>query len=423
MPRIAIATLGCKANAFESAVIAGGFTADDCEVVDFDMEADIYIINTCTVTNRSDFKSRNLIRKALRRKAANPSIKVVVTGCYAQRELDEVLALGDIDLVADNQQKLDIAALLSKTGYRWQDIMQAREFAFKPVSGMYEHTRAFLKVQDGCDFYCSYCAVPYARGHNRSASMEDVIAQARLFVDNGHREIVLGGINLGLYKDGSHSLETLLRELHKLQGLELIRLSSIEPQLWTPALLGAIGELSKVCPHFHIPLQSGCDSVLKRMGRHYSTAGFKALVDDLLAARNAAAIGADVISGFPGETDAEADATQAFIQSLPLAYLHVFAYSMRKGTPAAKMPGQVPKDIKHARSACLIKISEAKTDAYKRFLIERGIPLTGVVETQAQGHATFLSDHFIRGYTSEPVPVGELATILPARLYLDGVQG
>jgi len=423
MLRVAVATLGCKANAFESSVIAGSFGASGYSIVPFGEDADIYIINTCTVTNRSDFKSRNLIRKALQRKAANPSVKVVVTGCYAQRERDEVLSLGDIDLVADNQQKLDIETLLRSDAYCWQDIMQAADFAFKPVSGMLEHTRAFLKVQDGCDFYCSYCAVPHARGHNRSARLEDVLGQARLFAQSGYREIVLGGINLGLYRDGGNTLATLLREVHKVEGLELIRLSSIEPQLWTPDLLDAIQALPKVCPHFHIPLQSGCDSVLRRMGRRYAVAEFAALIEALLKIRPDAAIGADVITGFPGETEAEASATQAFIETLPLAYLHVFAYSPRKGTPAASLPGQIPNAVKQARSNALIQVSGSKTEAYKSRLIDVKIPLTGVVESVAQGQSTFLSDHYIRAYTSQPLAVGHLASLIPARLHRDGVLG
>ncbi len=422
-PRVAIATLGCKANSFESSVIAGQFAPLDYTIVPFDSPAEVYIINTCTVTNRSDFKSRNLIRKALRRKQADPSVKVVVTGCYAQRGIEEVLALGDIDLVVDNQQKLDIAALLSRDEHCFQDIMQASGFAFKPVDGMLEHTRAFLKVQDGCDFYCSYCAVPYARGHNRSARLEDVLLQARLFVKNGYKEIVLGGINLGLYKDGETSLAKLLIELQAIDGLELIRLSSIEPQLWTAELLHAIAACAKVCPHFHIPLQSGCDSVLQLMGRHYDTAEFGALITSLLQLRPEAAIGVDVIVGFPGETDAEFAITESFIAALPLTYLHVFAYSPRKGTPAASFSGQISKDIKQARSNRLIAISTAKTNAFKKMLIENKVSLKGIVEDVVDGHATFLSDHFARGYTSASTCVGSVVTITPQEPYLDGVKG
>lgn len=231
MIRVAIATLGCKTNAYESAAIAARFPQTEYILVPFDAAADIYIINTCTVTGRTDYKSRNLIRKALARKEKDPSIRIVATGCFAQRNPDEIRDLGDIDLIVDNQSKADIAAILNSGDYVFQDIMRSRDFAYRPVAKMVEHSRAFQKIQDGCDYRCAYCAVPYGRGSSRSAALSDVLEQARLFVQNGYREIVLGGVNLGLYQDGDHGLADVVEALQDIDNLELIRLSSIEPQL------------------------------------------------------------------------------------------------------------------------------------------------------------------------------------------------
>lgn len=410
--RIATKTLGCKTNQAESAIILDQFPKGTVEPVDWDSEADIYLINTCTVTNRTDYKSRYHIRQALARKVANPNVKIIVTGCYAQRSKDEIAELGEVDYIVDNQQKLNIATLLATHNHSFTDIMQATDFCYQPVTNMQGHTRAFQKIQDGCDFYCAYCAVPYARGHNRSATMEQVLEQARLFVHNGFKEIVLGGVNMGLYRDGSHDLADVVTAMAEIDGLELIRLSSIEPQLFTTALIDKLKIISKVCPHFHIPLQSGSDTVLKRMGRRYDTALVKTLVQSILSAFPNAAIGFDVITGFPGESEAEHEETCQFLNSLPLAYLHVFTYSKRKGTPADKMPNQVPKDIKHARMLQLTAISDHKETTYRRYLESNKVTLRGIIETHTNTASEFLSDHYIRIHIPQTIPIGELAQIV-----------
>ncbi|PKN73023.1 MAG: tRNA (N(6)-L-threonylcarbamoyladenosine(37)-C(2))-methylthiotransferase MtaB [Candidatus Cloacimonetes bacterium HGW-Cloacimonetes-3] len=411
--RIATRTLGCKTNQAESAIILDQFPKGAVELVDWDSEADIYLINTCTVTNRTDYKSRYHIRQALVRKVVNPNVKIIVTGCYAQRSKDEIALLGEVDYIVDNQQKLNIATLLATHNHSFTDIMQATNFSYQPVTNMQGHTRAFQKIQDGCDFYCAYCAVPYARGHNRSATMEQVLEQARLFVQNGFKEIVLGGVNLGLYKDEAHTLAHVVTAMAQIEGLELIRLSSIEPQLFTQQLIDQLRTIDKVCPHFHIPLQSGSDTVLKRMGRRYDTALVQALVSNVLMAFPDAAIGFDVITGFPGESEAEHNNTYQFLSSLPLAYLHVFSYSKRKGTPADKMPNQVPKDVKHTRTNQLTALSEQMETAYRQKLIADKVLLRGVVEASPNGESEFLSDHYIRVRTSAMIPIGELAIVSP----------
>jgi len=392
--RIAIATLGCKANQAESAVILDQF--GDFQLVPWQEEADIYIINTCTVTNRTDYKSRYLIRQALAQKAKNPFAKIVVTGCFAQRYPEEIAKMGNIDLLIDNQQKLNIADILAGSNYEFMDIMQAKEFAYKPTTKMYNRTRAFQIIQDGCDFNCAYCAVPYGRGRSRSATLEQVLQQAHLFVESGYKEIVLSGINLGLYKDGNNDLTDVLLRLNAIKGLELIRLSSIEPQLFNAKLISTLPLISKLCPHYHLPLQSGSDSGLKRMKRHYITDTINQLVIKIGERIAYPAIGMDVITGFPGETEEEHQQTCNFLRSLPLAYLHIFSFSKRKGTPAFALPNQIPKTIKNRRANELTQISHALTGAYANSLVENKIPLRGIVEKSANGYCEFLSDHYLR---------------------------
>ena len=392
--RIAIATLGCKANQAESAVILDQF--GDFQLVPWQEEADIYIINTCTVTNRTDYKSRYLIRQALAQKAKNPFAKIVVTGCFAQRYPEEIAKMGNIDLLIDNQQKLNIADILAGSNYEFMDIMQAKEFAYKPTTKMYNRTRAFQIIQDGCDFNCAYCAVPYGRGRSRSATLEQVLQQAQLFVDNGYKEIVLSGINLGLYKDGNNDLTDVLFRLNEIKGLELIRLSSIEPQLFNDKLINTLPLISKLCPHYHIPLQCGADTGLKRMRRRHSTTTTNKLTIKIWERIPYPAIGMDIITGFPGETEEEHQQTCSYLRSLPLAYLHIFSFSKRKGTPAFELPNQIPKTIKNHRANELTQISRELTVAYTNSLVENNIPLRGIVEKSANGYCEFLSDHYVR---------------------------
>lgn len=389
-PRIAISTLGCKTNFFESASIFEQF--EDFELVDSESPAEIYIINSCTVTNRADYKSRYLIRKALAKKLEYPLAKVVVTGCFAQRSREEIQALGDVDFIVDNQNKLNIAEILAGQSYQWQDIMQATDFAYRPVSNMLGHTRAFQKIQDGCDFYCAYCAVPYGRGHSRSAHFADVVAQAKLFAEAGFKEIVLGGVNLGLYRDGDIDLVDVVNALSGIEGLSLIRISSIEPQLLHTEMLKRLQDIPKLCPHFHIPIQSASDTVLQRMGRHYDSTLIRKLSEDILIAFPDAAIGFDVITGFPGESETTFTEGYELLQELPIAYLHVFSYSRRKGTVADSMPNQVPNREKTRRAGILSALSQAKKLLYRDLLLRENTRLSGVVEM----HSEILSDHYLR---------------------------
>ncbi|MCB5233845.1 MAG: tRNA (N(6)-L-threonylcarbamoyladenosine(37)-C(2))-methylthiotransferase MtaB [Candidatus Cloacimonetes bacterium] len=407
--KLAIATLGCKTNLFESAVIAQSF--DDYELVDFHQDADIYVINTCTVTNRTDYKSRNLIRKALAKKEINPQAIVVVTGCYAQRSEEEILELGEVDYVVDNQAKLDIAQIVCTHQNHFQDIMEAREFAFKPARNMLEHTRAFQKIQDGCDFYCNYCAIPYARGHSRSARFEDVILQANLFAQEGFKEIVLGGINVGLYRDGKRDLADVVEGIAQIEQIKLVRISSIEPQLLIGDLLPRIMRADKLAPHFHIPLQSGCDAVLRAMGRRYDRNLVAELVAQIKEQFPLAAIGFDLICGYPGEDQALFEDSYKFLAGLPIAYLHVFPYSIRKGTLAAKDKNQVPNAVKNQRSKLLTALSSQKKSDYARLLFQEKALLSGVIEISDENGSEFLSDHYLRLRVPQRFEQGEWVQI------------
>ncbi len=419
MIRIAVATLGCKTNQAESAAMVGAF--DDAILVEFGEPADLYLINTCTVTNRTDFKSRNLIRRALKVKEANPAMKIVVTGCYSQRSREEVLSLGAVDYVIDNQHKLDLKELVQQSDPGFMDIMQAEAFNFHLQKGMLDRSRAFQKIQDGCDFYCSYCAVPYGRGHNRSARAEDVILQAQTFVASGYKEIVLGGVNLGLYRDGKLGLSGLLRKLEEIEGLEIIRLSSLEPQLFTDELLEQVTCSKKIAPHFHLAIQSVADSVLGRMGRVYKQKHLSDLLEKITSNLPHAAIGGDIICAFPGETEAEFMETYKFLQESPLCYLHVFQYSKRKGTPAATMPNQINGTIAQERSNRLISMAEDLKTAYRQKILENRVSLRGVIDKIESELASFLSDHYIRGYISKQAHLGELFFLEPNAIYEDGL--
>ncbi|PKN77643.1 MAG: tRNA (N(6)-L-threonylcarbamoyladenosine(37)-C(2))-methylthiotransferase MtaB [Candidatus Cloacimonetes bacterium HGW-Cloacimonetes-1] len=419
--RISFATLGCKVNQYETSTVADQFADLGYSVVEGNAPADIYVINTCTVTNRTDFKSRNLIRRALKIKANNPEVKVFVTGCYSQRSKDEIKALGDVDLIIDNQHKTDIHKWFESFDYEFLDIMKAESFHYVPVTKMLEHTRAFQKIQDGCDFYCSYCAVPYARGHSRSCKFSDVITQAKILADNGYKEIVLGGVNLGLYRDGNHQLGDVLIALNDIEGLELIRISSIEPQLLTNSLLETIATLSKVCPHFHIPLQSGTDATLERMKRRYRATDVSRLVDKIRKYFPHAAIGMDVITAFPGESDEDFKTTYDFIDSISPAYLHVFTYSKRKGTPAAEMRDQIHGSVAEHRSKQLSELNEVLKKRLIESIISSNCILRGIVEQIDGGVSTALSDHFIRIYRSSSHQTGDLLSGVADSAYADGI--
>jgi len=381
MKRVAITTLGCKTNQFESAGMNESLQQQGYHSVPFTEEADVYIINTCTVTAKSDAESRKLIRRAAK---LNPAAQVVVTGCYAQLAADELSRLPNVSLVIGNSEKRDIARLLATaaegegTSVAVADI--SAESTAEPLllESFAEHTRAFLQIQNGCNAFCAYCIVPYARGRSRSVAFDEVLAGVERFAAAGFREVVLTGIHLGAYgKDlaGQTDLTALLAEIDASGAVNRLRIGSVEPDEVTPALIDVIASGRHICPHLHLPLQSGSDSVLAAMGRGYRSGEIRALIDRLVKVLPDMAIGFDVIAGFPGESETDHSATCALLQELPIAYLHVFPYSSRPGTRAAAMTGHLDPAVIKARAAELRQIGESKKREYAAKFAGRELPL------------------------------------------------
>jgi len=370
--RFSIATLGCKTNQFESAAIEETLTAAGYRPVPFAEGADLVIINTCTVTSATDSQSRNLIRRARRHNAA---CRIVVTGCYAQVDPAALADLPGVFLVIGNEEKRDLLLRLTAEGPAVQvgDIRQQAGPALS-LTSFAGRSRAFAQIQNGCDAYCSYCIIPYARGPSRSVPPEQVLDQVRQLVKSGYQEVVLTGIHIGGYGkdlDSAGSLLQLVNRIEQETDLVRLRLGSIEPQEIEDALIEAMATSSILCPHFHIPLQSGDDAVLQRMNRHYSGRFFADLVRKIIESCPEAAIGIDVITGFPGETEGEFENTRRLIKRLPISHLHVFPYSRRPGTPAADFPDQVLGPLAKERATKLRLLGEQKQRDYARRFLDR----------------------------------------------------
>lgn len=379
MKRVAITTLGCKINQFESAAMSESLGKEGFRMVPFEDEADIYLINTCTVTARTDAESRRLIRRAGRR---NPQARIVVTGCYAQVAFEELREMAGVDLVLGNVEKKGIAGMLREidAGPRVQvsDISLEREAEGLTLESFAEHTRAFLQVQNGCDAFCSYCIVPYARGRSRSVPLEEALTGVATFAAKGYREVVLTGIHLGGYGLDLTPKESLLSLLVAAEERRLVprlRVGSVEPTEVSDALISFLAQAETVCPHLHVPLQSGSDPVLARMNRNYSTLLFREVIGKLAATVPDICIGCDIIAGFPGETEEEFAETLRFVESLPIAHLHVFPYSPRAGTPAATMPGQVNGAVVRSRAQALRRLSDRKRRAFYQGFLGRELPV------------------------------------------------
>lgn len=371
MNRVAFATLGCKTNQYETDALMDLFYQNRYEITDYDDLADIYVINTCTVTHVGDKKSRQMIRRA---KKNNPEAIVVVMGCYAQISPEEVKAIEGVDIVIGTDSRTHILEYIES--YRKgdkktplvvvDDIMTVHNFENMVLNRVKVHTRAFIKIQEGCNQYCSYCIIPYARGHVRSRSMKHIIEEVETLSQKGYREFVLTGIHIGSYGVdlGEKRLIDLIEALNQLEHVSRIRLGSIEPRLITEAFIERLAPLEKVCDHFHLSLQSGSDSVLKRMNRRYSTDDYASAVSKLRKLYKNPAITTDLIAGFPGETENEHAETEAFIERIGFAEVHVFPFSKREGTPAATMPNQIPPNVKKSRADALSQIASKMRHNY-----------------------------------------------------------
>lgn len=371
MPTVAFYTLGCKVNFVDTEGIWQLFKNEGYEQVDFEATADVYLVNTCTVTNTGDKKSRQIIRRAIRR---NPDAIVAVTGCYAQTSPAEIMDIEGVDLVIGTQDRDRLMDYVGKLQRERQpinavrNIMKTREFEELDVPNFAERTRAFLKIQEGCNNFCTFCIIPWSRGLSRSRSPESVLHQARQLVDAGYQEIVLTGIHTGGYGDDldNYRLADLLADLDRIDGLQRVRISSIEASQIDDRMIEVLNSSAKMCRHLHIPLQAGDDEVLRRMRRKYTTAEFADKIGRIHEAMPGVAITTDVIVGFPGETEEMYERGYKFMSELAFAEMHVFPYSKRTGTPAARMEDQVDDEVKHRRVHELIDLSEKMQLEYAR---------------------------------------------------------
>ena len=370
MKKVAFYTLGCKVNQYETEAMLEMFKKEGYTQVDSEDFADVYVINTCTVTHMSDRKSRQYIR---RMKKKNPDAIIAVVGCYSQVSPEEILSIDEVNLVMGTNDRKKIVEEVKKIDASRKvstvdDIMKVKAFEEIEINKTNGKTRAFLKIQDGCDRYCSYCIIPYARGRVRSRDLESIVKEVENLASNGYKEVVLTGIHVASYgkdiKDSDIKLLDVIKQINDIEGIERIRLSSVEPILFTDEFVEAVSTMDKVCPHYHLSLQSGCDETLKRMKRRYTTEEYKAIVDRLRAAIPNVSITTDVIVGFPGETNEEFDKTYEFLKDIELTHMHIFKYSPRKGTPAATMENQVDPSTKHERSEKLLQLNE---ENFKKF--------------------------------------------------------
>ena len=377
MKKVAFYTLGCKVNQYETEAMLELFEKEGYEKAETEDYADVYVINTCTVTHMSDRKSRQYIR---RMKKKNPDAIIAGVGCYSQVSPEEILSIDEVNLVMGTNDRKKIVEEVKKIDASRKvstvdDIMKVKAFEEIEINKTNGKTRAFMKIQDGCDRYCSYCIIPYARGRVRSRDLESIVKEVENLASNGYKEVVLTGIHVASYgkdiKDSDIKLLDVIKQINDIEGIERIRLSSVEPILFTDEFVEAVSTMDKVCPHYHLSLQSGCDETLKRMKRRYTTEEYKAIVDRLRAAIPNVSITTDVIVGFPGETNEEFDKTYEFLKDIELTHMHVFKYSPRKGTPAATMENQVDPSTKHDRSEKLLQLNEENFNKFGQKMLDK----------------------------------------------------
>lgn len=395
----AFLTLGCKVNSYETEAIRGMFEAAGYKIVDFKEVADIYVVNTCTVTNIADRKSRQMLHQARKR---NPEAIIAAVGCYVQAAEDKLLNDSSVDLVVGNNRKSEIVKLvencmLEKNNYNMVvDIDEEREYEELPIISTMEKTRAFIKIQDGCNRFCSYCIIPYVRGRVRSRNEQDILEEIKKLAEMGYKEFVLTGIHISSYgTDRLNNIEdvykviplaSLIKSIGQIPGIERIRLGSLEPRIITEEFVREIKKVEQFCPHFHLSLQSGSNTVLKRMNRKYSAEEYEEKVQLLRKYFENPAFTTDVIVGFPGETEEEFNETLKFVKRIGFSNIHVFKYSKREGTKAAKMTDQIPEEIKQYRSNELITVAKKLSDDYKalflgrieKILVEEDVKIEGI---------------------------------------------
>ena len=407
MKKAALHNLGCKVNAYETEAMQHLLEEAGYEIVPFTQKADVYVINTCSVTNMADRKSRQMLHKA---KKNNPDSIVVAAGCYVQTSEKEVLNDLSVDIVIGNDRKHDLVRLLEEYSLdsvndTVDDINDGKhDFEELFIDQTKEHTRAFIKVQDGCNQFCSYCIIPYARGRVRSRRFENVIAEVERLAANGFKEVVLTGIHLSSYGvdfEEATGLLELIQAVNAVKGIERIRLGSLEPKIVTEHFASELSKLDKICPHFHLSLQSGCDATLKRMNRKYTTKEYERGCELLRKYFVHPAITTDVIVGFPGETEEEFEQTKAYLEHIHFYEMHIFKYSKRKGTRAAVMPDQIDEQIKAARSEKLIELGHDMSKEFRKFYIGKN------EEALFEEKAVIGDKEYFVGYTKEYVKVAK----------------
>ncbi|WP_017414425.1 tRNA (N(6)-L-threonylcarbamoyladenosine(37)-C(2))-methylthiotransferase MtaB [Clostridium tunisiense] len=402
--KVAFATLGCRVNVYESEAMTEKFIKEGYEVAAFDEFSDVYVINTCTVTNMGDKKSRQMISRARRK---NPEAIVAVVGCYSQIASEEISQIPGVDVVLGSRNKGDIVYWVNrareerKQVVEVSDVLKNKEFEELSIEEYQDKTRAFLKIQDGCNRFCSYCLIPFARGAVCSKDPEKIIGEVKELAKNGFKEIILSGVHTASYGvdlEGNWSLVKVLEEIHEVEGIERIRIGSIDPTFFSEGVIEKIVGLKKMCPHFHLSLQSGCDATLKRMNRHYTAEDYKVVVENLRKHMPDVSITTDIIVGFPGETEKEFNETYNFLSDIKLSKMHVFKYSPRSGTKAAEMEFQVDGNIKEQRSNKLIELNSKNEKEYMEKFLNRKLDV--LYEEQAKGR-----ENYYIGYTPNYIKV------------------
>lgn len=424
-PKVAFYTLGCKVNQYETNAMIDIFKSNGYEIVDFSDIADVYVVNTCTVTSMSDKKSRQILRRA---KHLNPNSVLCAVGCYAQVAGNEIKKIEDIDIILGNIEKKDILKavqefIIAKTSTEGnkkkiinvENIMKLQPYQNYEGTAYSEHARAEIKIQDGCDRFCSYCIIPYARGPVRSRNPKEIIEEIEKIAKSGVKEIVITGIHISSYgkdfknENCNYGLIELLEEINQINGIERIRLGSLEPRIITEEFVKRLVKLEKICNHFHLSLQSGCDETLKRMNRKYTTSEFTNIVKTLRGNIPEVALTTDVIVGFPGETDEEFMETVEFLRKIKFSKMHVFKYSIRKGTPAATFPNQVSDVKKEERSNILIEMSDKNELEFASQYI--GQKISVLFENETEGHTT----NYIKVVRKKNGETSEIKKVVPIK--------
>ena len=406
MYRASFHTLGCRLNQTETAVLSGAFRDKGYSIVEWGQPADLVVVNTCSVTGQGEARCRNVIRQALRR---SPDAFVVVIGCYAQVGLEALRRIPGIDMLVGTEYKLkfpdfiDQPRKLPEPVVLHSNLINREDFEVHGT-GDYRTTRANLKIQDGCDFFCSFCIIPFTRGRERSRKLPDIVREARELVARGHREIVLTGVNIGRYQNNGQSFLSLVRQLEEIDDLRRIRITSIEPTTIDPGVVDHMAVSDKLCSYLHVPIQSGDDSVLKGMNRLYDTREYRDFLEDVAGKVPEVGLGTDVIVGFPGETQASFERTVKLLDELPLNYFHVFSYSSRYGARASRMNGQVNPEVIKERSKTLRDLSRAKRRAFASRYLGREVEVL-FEQQDATGLWTGLTDNYLRVgvISSEPL--------------------